>query len=106
LRVAESDRGERSSRLPELALVFAQLRDLLAAEDSPVVSEEDEHGGTLLPQRAEANLHTSRFGQHDIRELRTDRSGHALIIEDRPSDSVSGDKGNAHERGVLESNET
>jgi hypothetical protein len=38
-------------------LVFAQLRDVLAAEDSAVVAEEDEDGGIVFPERAE----TDRF---------------------------------------------
>jgi hypothetical protein len=36
-------------------LVFAQLRDVLAAEDSAVVAEEDDDGGIRFPERAEAD---------------------------------------------------
>jgi hypothetical protein len=38
----------------KLGLVLAQLRDMLAAEDSAVVAQENNHGRVRLPQRAEA----------------------------------------------------
>ena len=39
--VAESDGGQARSAVEEGLLVFAQLRDVLAAENSAVVAEED-----------------------------------------------------------------
>src|ERR1051326_5205814 len=54
--IAQSDRREAGAGGLELALVFAQLRDMLAAEDSSIVAEECHHRGTLLPQRAEADV--------------------------------------------------
>ena len=36
-------------------LVFAQLRDVFAAEDSPVVAKENEDGGIVFPERAETD---------------------------------------------------
>ncbi len=39
--------------LLELGFEFAQLRDVLSAEDSTVMAEEDHHGRSSLPQRAE-----------------------------------------------------
>ena len=38
----------------ELGFKFAQLRDVLSAEDSTVVAKEDHDGGSTLPQGAEA----------------------------------------------------
>jgi hypothetical protein len=38
---------------PNVAYDAAQLRDLLAAEQSPKVADEDEHGGMFAPQRLE-----------------------------------------------------
>jgi hypothetical protein len=35
--------------------VFTQLRDVLAAKDSAVVAKEDENGGIVFPERAEAD---------------------------------------------------
>jgi hypothetical protein len=55
--------------LLEFVFVFAQLRDMLAAEDSTVVPQEDNDGGIGLPQRAEADIAAARFRQHDIRQL-------------------------------------
>jgi len=78
--VAESDRGQCGSDLPKRVLVLAQLRDVLATEDSAIVPQEDNHGGTALPNRTQPNFTASSFGQHDIREPRTDRPCHPMII--------------------------
>ena len=43
--VAEADGGEGGVFFAKGLLVFAQLRDVLAAEDSAVVAKEDEDGG-------------------------------------------------------------
>jgi hypothetical protein len=40
----------------------AQLRDVLAAEDSAVVTQKNNYGWTLLPQRAQANILVVRIG--------------------------------------------
>jgi len=53
---AKADRCQSGASLIDFLLVAAQLRDVLAAEDSAVVAQEDQHCGTLLPQRAEADL--------------------------------------------------
>ena len=76
VHVAQADGSQRGSGLFELVLVFAQLRDMLAAEDSAVVAQEDNHGGIPLPQRAEADLASARFGQHDVRQGRADGFRH------------------------------
>lgn len=52
VHIAEADCGQRGSGLLEFALVFAQLRDVLAAEDSTIVAQKNYHGGMLLPERA------------------------------------------------------
>ena len=46
----------------KLTFVLAQLRDMFAAEDSPVVAEKDDDCGPLLPQRAKPNFTASGFG--------------------------------------------
>jgi hypothetical protein len=56
VHVPEPDRGQSGAGLFELVVVLAQLRDMLAAEDSAVVSQKDNHGGTFLPQRAETDF--------------------------------------------------
>lgn len=69
MHVAESNRSQGSSGFVNLPLVRAQLRDMLAAENSTVMSEEDHNCGILVPQRAEAYFLASSLGQHDIREF-------------------------------------
>lgn len=59
VQIAKSNGGERGPGLRKSVLVFAQLRDKLAAKDSAVVSEKDDHSGILLPQIAEANFPAS-----------------------------------------------
>jgi hypothetical protein len=59
MHIAESNRGQRCSGAPEVVLVFAQLRDVLAAKDSAIMPKEDNHCGTVLPQRSESDLGTS-----------------------------------------------
>jgi hypothetical protein len=50
--VAESDGGQARSAVEEGLLVFAQLRDMLAAENSAVVAKEDEHCRRSFPKRS------------------------------------------------------
>jgi hypothetical protein len=53
VKIAHSNRREvRSARL-DFTLMLAQLRDVLAAEHSAVVAQEDDDGRLRLPQRAE-----------------------------------------------------
>jgi hypothetical protein len=61
--IAQANRGKTSPFLLELGFKFAQLRDVLSAEDSTVVPKEDHHGRARLPKRSE----TRRFAV-DVRE--------------------------------------
>jgi hypothetical protein len=63
--------------LLKLGFVLAQLRDMLAAEDSAVVTQEDNYGIIGLPQRAEPDLTAASFRQHNIRQLRAETFRHA-----------------------------
>jgi len=56
LHVAQANGRQFGSGLREFALVLAQLRDMLAAENSAIVPQEHHHGGTRLPQRSESYL--------------------------------------------------
>jgi hypothetical protein len=80
VHVAEPDRCQRGTGLLDLVLMLAQLRDILAAEDSTVVSQEDHDSRIPLPERAETNFIAAGIGQHDVSKLCTDRSRHAPII--------------------------
>jgi hypothetical protein len=57
-------------------LVFAQLRDVLAAEDSSIVAKKDDDGGMVLPQRTEANVVARGVGENDAGELLAERFRH------------------------------
>ena len=46
----QADGGKGCASLPYLWLVIAQLRNMEAAEDSPVVAQQDQHRGLLFPQ--------------------------------------------------------
>jgi hypothetical protein len=71
--VAEADGGQPGAFIAERLFVAAQLRDVLAAEDSSVVAEEDDHSGAVGPERAEAHKPPGGIGQDDFRELCTNR---------------------------------
>jgi hypothetical protein len=43
------------SFVAELRFKLAQLRNMLTAEDSAVMTQKDQHHGLFGPQRAEAN---------------------------------------------------
>jgi len=49
IAVSESHRGKRRTLVPECLLMFAQLRDVLAAKDSSVVAEKDQYGRLRVP---------------------------------------------------------
>jgi hypothetical protein len=67
--VAEADGGEGGAFFAEGMLVFAQLRDVFAAKDSAVVAKEDEDGGVVFPEGAEADLLAECVGEDDVGEL-------------------------------------
>jgi hypothetical protein len=66
--VAQADGGEGGALFAEGLLVFAQLRDVLAAEDSTVVAKEDEDDGVVFPERAEADGVAEGVGESDVGE--------------------------------------
>lgn len=63
--VAQSNRSQIGSFLREFLLVFAQLRDVLTAEDSSIVTKEHHHGGLRFPKRAEPDFPAVCVGQDD-----------------------------------------
>jgi len=67
--ITETDGCERSAFVAELLFVFAQLRDMLAAENSTVVAKENDDGGILLPQRTEADFRARSVWEDDIGQL-------------------------------------
>jgi|SRR6476646_330810 hypothetical protein len=75
-RVAQSDRGQPRALLLELRLKFAQLRDMLTAEDSAVVAQKDQHRRAALPQRSQARGLAIRIGKRDSCQLAAECFGH------------------------------
>jgi hypothetical protein len=51
--VAQPNNSEVSAFLLKFGFEFAQLRDVLSAEDSTVMAKEDHDSGSTLPQGAE-----------------------------------------------------
>jgi hypothetical protein len=51
--IAQANDSQMSAFTFELGFKFAQLRDVLSAEDSTVMTKKDHHGRSSLPQGAE-----------------------------------------------------
>lgn len=66
--IAEADGGEPSPLLQKRLLVIAQLRDVLTAENSPVMPKEYEHRRPVLPQRAQPNQSLVAVRQRNVRQ--------------------------------------
>ena len=67
-RVAKADRRQIDASIAKFLLVCAQLRDMLTAEDSTIMAQEDHGRGLALPERAEAHPGAVRIRQYDRRE--------------------------------------
>src|SRR5712692_8068979 len=63
--VAQPDGSQARALLLEFPLVRAQLRDVLAAEHSAVMAEEDHNCGSISPQRAETDVMAIEIGQNE-----------------------------------------
>jgi hypothetical protein len=53
-------------------LVFAQLRDMLTAEDSAIVPEKNHHRGRFRPQRSKQDLFVIGIGQANASQSRAE----------------------------------
>ena len=53
--VPKTDCGEAGTGFLDPRLMIAQLRDMLAAEDSSIVAQENEHRGSFFPQGPKAD---------------------------------------------------
>jgi hypothetical protein len=68
-RIAQADHGQMRAFFLELSFKFAQLRDVLSAEDSTVMTKKDHHGRPTLPQRAEPRWLAIDVRERDSGEL-------------------------------------
>lgn len=60
--------ARRVSLVAEFLFVLAQLRDVLPAEDSAVMTKEHNHFRIALPERTQAHLIAPRIREHDAGE--------------------------------------
>jgi hypothetical protein len=67
--VAQANGGERSTFVREGLLLFAQLRDVLAAKDSAIVAKKNDDGGLALPQKAQADFAAVGVREDDVCKL-------------------------------------
>jgi hypothetical protein len=67
--IAQSNNSEMSTFLLKLGFKFAQLRDVLSAEDSAVVAEKDHHSRPRFPQGSETSRLAIGVRKRDSGEL-------------------------------------
>jgi hypothetical protein len=67
--VAQANGGQRSTPIPEGLLVFAQLRDVLAAKYSAIMAQKNDNGRLVLPQRTQTDFSATHVGENDVCEL-------------------------------------
>jgi hypothetical protein len=78
-RIAQADSRELCASLIEIGCVFAQLRDMLTAEDSSVMAQENDDGGRGDPERSELDGPAVRIGQRDRSEAFAEGARHASV---------------------------
>ena len=78
ISIAQADGGEARAVFLKLRLVFAQLRDMLTAENSAIMAQEHDHSGTLLPQCAEAQRISVGVRQRDVGQSVAEGPGHLI----------------------------
>jgi len=76
LRIAQAHCRQRCTLRPKLLLVRAQLRDVFAAENSTVVSQEHHYRRLRCPQRPQPDLPPIRIWQHNHRQSAAQRFIH------------------------------
>src|SRR5271169_1429511 len=69
-KIAQANGRQPCPFIRKRLLVIAQLRDVLTAENSPVMAKEHDHGRAAPPQRAQSNRPPLAVRQHDSREPR------------------------------------
>ena len=80
MAVAQSNSGKSGSFVAKGLLVFAQLRDVLAAKNSPVVPQKNQDGRSPGPQRAKTNVSPIAIGKGDLGESAAEGILHASSI--------------------------
>jgi hypothetical protein len=75
--IAQSNNSNVCAFLFEFFFKCAQLRDMLAAKNSPIVAQKDQDGWSALPQRAQARRLAFGIGQRNSGKLAAIGLGHA-----------------------------
>ena len=88
LAVPQSDGGQCGALFLEGFLVLAQLRDMLTAENSAVVSQKYEHRRTARPQGPENYFRSIAIRKSDLRQLGAKRLFHDASILGTASQAV------------------
>ena len=78
--IAQTHGRQFGATLFELLFVLAQPRDVLAAEDSTIVTEKDDHGRGIGPERPEAYRLAINVGQRNVCELAAVLSSHGQLF--------------------------
>ena len=68
IAVAQSNRDKKGSAVAKGLFVFAQLRDMLAAKNSAIVAQKNQHGSLFGPQRAKSDFPPFAIGKGDLCE--------------------------------------
>ncbi len=76
MQIPEPNSGETGPFASECLFMLAQLRHMLAAEQSAIVAKESKDRRAFRPQRADSNRVAFGIGHNDIREFPTERFGH------------------------------
>jgi hypothetical protein len=79
--IAQSNNSKMCAFLFEFFFECAQLRDMLAAKNSTIVTQEDQDGWSALPQRAQAGCLAVGIGQGNSSQLAAvglSHAGHSL----------------------------
>lgn len=84
-RVSGADHHHLGTRLANLVIAVAQLRDVLAAEQSPEMAQEDQNDLSLGPQIAESVEFALRIGERERGEFVQHR---ALLQPPATADAV------------------
>jgi hypothetical protein len=62
MKISQADRCQGCPRALEFFFVCAQLRDVLAAENSTIVPQKHHHRPSVLPKRTELHVTPVRIG--------------------------------------------
>lgn len=90
--VAKADCREHCFFTAEGWLVFAQLRDVLAAKDSAVVPEKNQDSRLLGPQGPETRVPPIAIGQYDVSKFAAKRRFHVSRVLSSASRAVKRSK--------------